>query len=45
MAEVAAPEIFEGAGGCSLPADLPPGGEGSDLYGWLLCMLGQAHGC
>jgi monoamine oxidase len=45
MAEVAAPEIFEGAGGWSLPADLPPGCEGSDLYGWLLCMLGQTHGC
>ncbi len=36
-----APILFAGN---ALHADLPPDGAGSALYGWLLTMLGHAHG-
>lgn len=37
----AAPMLFAGN---ALHADLPPDGAGSAVYGWLLTMLGHAHG-
>jgi phytoene dehydrogenase-like protein len=36
-----APMLFAGN---ALHADLPPDGAGSAVYGWLLTMLGHAHG-